>query len=684
MAASDLALTSVPLAVLALTGLAWAACLRLSLSSTLLAAYVAVVAETTLLTAALSPLRWVTRTGLFVGETLVLIGALAVWLRRGRPLPAFGVVRKLRYAFEGSPVTAILFATVVAALAYELTLGLTVPPNNWDSLTYHLTRVAAWSQHRGVYWIPNAPTDRINEFQPLAEQEILFLFVVSGKGALYAVPQFTGELAIMTAIYASARRLGFELRQALCAALFFASLPLVALEATTAQNDLVAASLAAAAAAFLLGRCKAEFMLAGVAVALGLGVKLTTALVLPVLLLLALAKGRRALRLSAAAGVVTFVVLGMWGYVLNLAHTGHVLGRGGGRIEQQASPSLTGSPTTAFRILYKLLDVSGLSGRLLFMFAVLGIVLGLLTLRTERRLGSPPRRAGLAVAAVVLPLLAPRLVPDVAHALHLAANAISLPVHAPALTGGVFLWGVSYAANEDLSAFGPLGGPALVAVSVVILIAAGRRRIAVWKPTFALSLALPLVIVLLALTSKDNPWLARFLIVPVALAAPLLAPIFRRPDVALAVAVVAVGGLFGVEVRNQLKPLHSAHGFAWQLSQADAVALTWQPGAGPALTAFDRAVPENSCLDAVLGPDEASYPLFGAGLGHKVLFLPRKGAVSVAARSGISTVLIGHVPRLAASFAQAGWQLRSLPAAPAQRYWTLATRPGASVVCPAS
>ena len=151
MAASDIAIAAALLVLLAATGLTWAAALRLPLASTLLAAYVAVVAETTLLTTALSPFRLVTRTGLAVGEIVVLIAALGVWRRRGRALPAFAPVRALRAAFEDSPATLLLFVAVVAALIYELVLGLTVPPNNWDSLTYHLTRVAAWAQHGGVY-----------------------------------------------------------------------------------------------------------------------------------------------------------------------------------------------------------------------------------------------------------------------------------------------------------------------------------------------------------------------------------------------------------------------------------------------------------------------------------------------------------------------------------------------------
>ena len=38
--------------------------------------------------------------------------------------------------------------------------------------------------------MPNAPADRINEFQPLAEQELLFLFAATGRAALFALPQY--------------------------------------------------------------------------------------------------------------------------------------------------------------------------------------------------------------------------------------------------------------------------------------------------------------------------------------------------------------------------------------------------------------------------------------------------------------------------------------------------------------
>jgi hypothetical protein len=148
-----------------------------------------------------------------------------------------------------------------------------VPANNWDSVSYHLPRVAACIHHGGVYWVPNAPTDRINEFQPGAEQEIAFLFVATGTGLLYALPQFLAQLAILGAIFGAARRLGFAASPSACAACLTATFGIFAYEASTAQNDLVAASLVAVAGCFLLDGGRTEAVVAGFAAGLGLGVK---------------------------------------------------------------------------------------------------------------------------------------------------------------------------------------------------------------------------------------------------------------------------------------------------------------------------------------------------------------------------------------------------------------------------
>ncbi len=231
-------------------------------------------------------------------------------------------------------------------LAYELLLG-TSPPNNMDSLTYHLARAAAWAQHGGIYWIPNAPEVELNAYQPLAEQQNLFLIVATGGGALYFLPQYLAELAILVAVYGASRRLGFEVRAAACSAFLLATFSALALEAFTAQNDLVAASFIAVASCLLLGSGRLEPALAGASVAFGLGTKLTAGLALPILAWLAFTRGRRTLATAIAGGVVGFVGLGMWGYVLNAVHTGHLLGSGTGGVQDRGLPSYPGSVANA-------------------------------------------------------------------------------------------------------------------------------------------------------------------------------------------------------------------------------------------------------------------------------------------------------------------------------------------------
>src|SRR5438067_12770580 len=108
-----------------------------------------------------------------------------------------------------------------------------------------------------------APTTRLIEVQSLAGQEMLFAFAPTGKGALFALPQFVAELALLAAVYGTARRLGYGVRAAACSAFFFATFSLVALEASTAQNDLVAASFPAVAACLIFAGGALELVVAG-------------------------------------------------------------------------------------------------------------------------------------------------------------------------------------------------------------------------------------------------------------------------------------------------------------------------------------------------------------------------------------------------------------------------------------
>ena len=633
------------------------------LVSTLLAAYLAFVAATVGVVLALSPFRLVTRGGLAVAELVLLVAAVGLWWMRGRPgLPTTAARAAVREVLA-RPETALFLVFALVLLGYELLLGLAVPANTWDALTYHLARAAMWAQHGGFYWVPNAPTDRINEFQPLAEQETLYLFGATGTGALFALPQFLAELAILVSVYGSARRLGFQVRASAGAAFVLATFSLVALQASTAQNDLVAASFPAVAACLLLGDGALTAALAGVAVGFGLGAKLTTALVLPILLCLALLKGRRGLAWAASGAVVAFVLVGMWGYVLNDVHTGHLLGHGGGRIENTASPSWPGSGVTALFTVYSAMDLSVLSDRMIFGLLAVGLLaalaVGVIAIRRQRR------GALSAAAAVALPFAAASLVILVGWALASLARRWGYPIRGP----GRMIGGLTRTANEDTSAFGPVGAILLLCIPLLGVADFVRRR----DPRFlVLAVAVPVFLVLLVLQAKWNEFIARFLLVPVVLSAPVLALLFRsRAAIAAFLVVTAtVATLTVTHVQGRPFELHP-----WRFTQVRALDVAQDEPVAQALTAFQRLVPEHACVGAVLGIDEPAYLLFGNGLQRRVRFYKVVDPVRQALIDGVFYVVISTGPNrwVAGSFRRAGWRIDRLGS-----YWLLAAEPHAT------
>jgi hypothetical protein len=254
-----------------------------------------------------------------------------------------------------------------------------------------------------------------------------------------------------------------------------------------------------------------------------------------------------------------------------------------------------------------------------------------------------------------------------AHGVKLAAQAVHLPVSDPATTGGRFFWGIDFGVSEDLSAYGVIGGPLLLLLSCWWL--AQRRRT---DARVVLGVALPLFLVLLALTSKYNPWLARFLLVPAALTAPLLAAAASRRTVVTAVVGVVVLQLALVQIRNEQKPLNSGTR-PWALTQAEALRLTFRPGFAGVSLALDRLVAPGTCIGAVVGPDDPSFVLFGDRLQRRVRFLPHAGATTAARASRLAVVVVRRASGLPARFARAGWRLRAL-GAPGTTPWLLATR----------
>jgi hypothetical protein len=131
----------------------------------------------------------------------------------------------------------LVFAIMVFTLALLL-VGLVATPNNYDSMTYHLARVAHWAQDQSIsFYGTNIP--RQNFMPPWAEWVMLQLTLLEGDDRLVNLVQGSCYVGCMLGAAVITERLGGSRRDGIIAAFFVATLPEATFEATSTQNDLV-------------------------------------------------------------------------------------------------------------------------------------------------------------------------------------------------------------------------------------------------------------------------------------------------------------------------------------------------------------------------------------------------------------------------------------------------------------
>jgi Dolichyl-phosphate-mannose-protein mannosyltransferase len=585
----------------------------------LLAAYLLAAAAIVVLAEVLSLAGRLGRTGLAVGEAAVLVGSVAVWIGRGRPAPP--LPRRLP-SVRAHPFLALLALCVAAGIAYELFIGLATPPHTWDSMTYHLPRAVEWLQRGAIEYVPGAHTARMNALQPNGEVLVAYTLAFVGHDRAVATPQFVAQLALLVSVFGIARRLGFRDAAAFFAALLTATLTQIALQSMTTQNDLVAASFVAAAAYFALGSTTADLALMGLAVGLALGTKATTALALPVLVLVRFAAaGRTRAAALGAALAVGFAAVGAYGYVLNLVETGHPLGDDPDVRAQRPDVTATGTISTAARLAFRFADLSGL-----------------------------PELEPVAVKGA-----------DVGRS---AFEVLHIPPNPPEATRRQFSFVVNILADEDVSFFGLLGAVLLVPLSAGFLVAGAAGRAP--PKTVVFATALPLYLILLSLSYRYNAWVGRFMITPVALTMPLAAALYRWRLAAAAAGVLGVVTLSASLAQNAAKPSGTGGRAVWAMTRAEAQSIK-RPAMRHAIDGIERWVPEPEFVGTVFGRDDWVYPVYGKRLGRRLVPLPRRDPLTAADGIGLRWVVVSDVALVAP---RQGWGAVSL----GESRWTLFVR----------
>ncbi|MFG2051669.1 glycosyltransferase family 39 protein [Micromonospora sp. NPDC048935] len=211
----------------------------------------------------------------------------------------------------------LLAGTVGGLVLVELLVALLAEPNNFDSQTYHLPKVERWVAQGDLDFWPTAIHRQVT-IPPGAEYLLLHLRLLTGGDRLHNLVQWAaGVLCLLVAARITAQ-LGGGRRAQLLTAFVLATTPMVVLQATSTQTDLVCAAWVACAATLVvdgLRRRTGWGTLLGLGAATGLtAVTKTSGLIAvgPLLVLWGLAQLRLALagRAPAAGGSTARPVAG--------------------------------------------------------------------------------------------------------------------------------------------------------------------------------------------------------------------------------------------------------------------------------------------------------------------------------------------------------------------------------------
>ena len=142
--------------------------------------------------------------------------------------PWFRQLFKANASWELSFIALVLVVTAV--------LSWIAPPNTFDSMTYHMSRVMHWVQNQSVSFYPTTILRQLLP-APWAEYAILHLQLLSGGDRYANFVQWFSLLISLVGVSAIAAELGAKTQGQWWAAVLCASIPMGIMQATSTQTD---------------------------------------------------------------------------------------------------------------------------------------------------------------------------------------------------------------------------------------------------------------------------------------------------------------------------------------------------------------------------------------------------------------------------------------------------------------
>ncbi|OZI07505.1 hypothetical protein BWI93_14295 [Siphonobacter sp. BAB-5385] len=145
------------------------------------------------------------------------------------------------FRFSAFP-TVYKFIFWVAILFFIAPLGLLAvysTPNNYDSNSYHITRILVWLLNQNLDHFPTTHIQQLYH-NVFAEYLILQVFLLTGTDQLINVIQFGAMLGSLSVVSLFGKRLGMDYKGQFLIGILLFTLPIGIFESTTTQSDYVA------------------------------------------------------------------------------------------------------------------------------------------------------------------------------------------------------------------------------------------------------------------------------------------------------------------------------------------------------------------------------------------------------------------------------------------------------------
>jgi len=132
----------------------------------------------------------------------------------------------------------LLFIVFIIVLPLFL-LAIFIPPNNWDSMAYHLPRIEHWIQNKNIYPYPTNIVRQVLT-SPLSEYIIANFQILANTDAFSNLVQFASFILILIIATLIFSLLKIGMKGQLFLLLTLLSLPMMLFQASTTQTDLLA------------------------------------------------------------------------------------------------------------------------------------------------------------------------------------------------------------------------------------------------------------------------------------------------------------------------------------------------------------------------------------------------------------------------------------------------------------